>query len=251
MHTKLLTNTGLTNAQAETLACLLEHGEQKASEIAKKIKHHRGVVYNSLDELIEFQLVEKREKDRQIARFRAEHPSKIEKLLNQKEKELDKNKKQFSEELPNLISLYNLSIHKPGVRFFEGDEGIKKVLEDNLKAKTDIYTLANLKAVDENLKEINEDYVVKRRRLNIKKKVIVEDTPYNRKFVENFKNDEFTKFKFINKKLYPFETIMQIYDNKISYQTIEPENKIAILIEDKNIYQMHKSFFEFMWNCIP
>lgn len=44
---------------------------------------------------------------------------------------------------------------------------------------------------------------------------------------------------------------MQIYDNRISYQTIERENKIAILIEDKNIYQMHKSFFEFMWDSLP
>ncbi|MFH1030543.1 MAG: helix-turn-helix domain-containing protein [bacterium] len=250
MYIKLLTNTGLTNAQAEILACVLEFGEQKASEIAKKIKRPRGVVYNGLEELIEMGLAEKKENNRQIARFRAEHPSKLEKLLDLRKKDLEQNKKQFENELPNLISLYNLTVNKPGVRFFEGEEGIKKVLEDNLKSKTEIYTLVNLKAVDENLKKINDEYVERRIRLGIKKKVIAEDTLYNRKFANDFK-DELTKFKFISKKLYPFETIMQIYDNRISYQTIERENKIAILIEDKNIYQMHKSFFEFMWDSLP
>jgi hypothetical protein len=54
--------------------------------------------------------------------------------------------------------------------------------------------------------------------------------------------------KFIDHKLYPFNSVMQIYDGKISYITLSKTSKIGVIIEDKNIYQMHKSLFEYIWS---
>lgn len=249
MYIQLLKNAGLSEIQAETLNFLLKNGESKALDIAKSTTRARGVVYKALDELMELKLVEKIEKSGKVAVFRAEHPTKIEDFFIEKEIQTKKQKSEFLETLPEIISIYNLASNKPGVKFLEGEDGVRIALYDTLKSSTEIYTFADLKAINENLKEINEEYSKKRENLGIKKKIIVSDSEENRKFFENF-NSRTTQVRFIRKEYYPFKTGMQIYSNKVSYQTLGAENKIAVIIEDKNIYEMHKLFFEYMWETL-
>lgn len=245
----LLKNAGFSQLQAEVLQYLIEKGENKANVIAKAIQRPRGVVYRALDDMVALGLAEKLEKVGQVTRFRADHPSKIETIFEQRENEAQKQRQFFQETLPNLISSYNLAANKPGVRFFEGDEGIKTALYDTLTSRTEIYTYADIQAIEENLKEINAEYAKKRERQGVKKKIIVPNTEKNQKFFQGF-NQETTEIKFIKKEYYPFYSGMQIYDNKISYQTLEKANKIAVIIDDRNIYQMHKLFFEYMWETL-
>ncbi len=249
MYTQLLINAGLSEIQAKTLDFLIRSGESKAADIAKNTALARGVAYKALDELILLGLIEKQEKGSKVARFRAEHPSKIEEFFEEKERQSHKQKREFIQSLPDIISSYNLASNKPGVKFLEGEDGIRIALFDTLKSTTEIYTFADIKATNENLKEINDEYARKRERLGIKKKIIVSDSEENRKFFEGFDN-EITQVKFIKKEYYPFKTGMQIYNNKVSYQTLEKENNIAVIIEDRNIYQMHKLFFEYMWETL-
>lgn len=249
MYSQLLLNAGLSQIQAETLEYLIKNGTAKAIDIAKNTSLARGVVYKALEELTKLRLVEKIEKTNQVARFRAEHPSRIEEFFDEKERKVKKEKRDFMESLPNLISSYNLGSNKPGVKFLEGEDGIRIALFDTLRSATEIYTFADIKSTNENLKEINDEYAKKRERLGIKKKIIVSDSEENRQFFAGF-NSEITQVKFIKKDYYPFKTGMQIYSNKISYQTLEKENKIAVIIEDRNIYQMHRLFFEYMWETL-
>lgn len=244
MYKQIFINAGLTQVQAEILDFLIKNGEFKAREIAAKIRRPRGVVYKGLEELVEMGLAERIDKAGQVSRFRPEHPARLEKVFASKEKELERQKRLFAQTLPEMVSAYNLSLNKPGVRFYEGEEGIKKVLFDTLKSKTEVYTFTDSQAVRENLKEINEEYVKKRERAGIKKKIIAPESA--RQYFKDY-NRELTAVRFLPEDYYPFRSGMQIYDNKISYQTLTPENKIAVLIEDKNIYRLHKLFFEYIW----
>jgi len=249
MYTQLLINAGLSQIQAETLNFLIKNGESKAKDITKGTNLARGVVYKALDELISFKLAEKIEKPNQVSIFRAEHPSKIEEFIEEKEKQIEKQKREFLNTLPQIISDYNLASNKPGVKFLEGEDGVRIALFDTLKNTTEIYTFVDLESTNEYLKEINDEYSKKRESLGIKKKIIVSDSEENRNFFKDF-NSEITEVKFIKKEYYPFKTGMQIYSNKVSYQTLEKENKIAVIIEDKNIFQMHKLLFEYMWETL-
>ena len=85
MYNNIFSQAGLTQTQAEILEFLLKNGSNKAISISKELKKPRGVVYKSLDELLKLSLVEKIEKSRKIAVFRAAHPSNIEKLFEEKE----------------------------------------------------------------------------------------------------------------------------------------------------------------------
>lgn len=246
MNEKILLGLGLTKVQSEIFNCLLQNGPKKASDIAKIAKRPRGVAYKGLEELIDLGLVLKKEGKLGVALFSAEHPSNLEKVLERREKELNKIKKEFSASLPDLISAFNLVSNKPGVRFYEGEVGIEKSLNDTLSSKTTIYTFADIEAVEKNIKQINSTYSKKREKTNIKKNIIVADTPFNRNFLKNF-NSEITEFRFLPKDFYSFNSGVQIYDNKVSYQVISEKDKMAIIIEDKNIYQMNKLLFEYIW----
>jgi sugar-specific transcriptional regulator TrmB len=246
MFEKTLYNLGLSKVQAEILDSLLNAGPDKASNIAKKIKRPRGVAYKGLDELIKLNLVSKTEETKGITVFAAEHPSNLEAIAEQKEKEAIKHKEEFINSLPDLVSAYSLISNKPGVRFYEGEEGIEKSLQDTLSSLTTIYTFADVEAVEKNIKTINDAYASAREKAGIKKRIIVADTPFNRELLKNF-NSAITEFKFLPAEFYSFNSGVQIYDNKVSYQVISAENKMAVVIEDKNVYLMNKLLFEYVW----
>jgi sugar-specific transcriptional regulator TrmB len=251
MYLNELIQFGLTKTQAEVLDFLLENGENRVREIAKAIKHPRGVVYKSLEELIRLELAEKTEKDKEIAKFRASHPRNIEKILEEKEKILKQNKKIFSEVLPMLSSSYNLTISKPGVKFYEGEEGLRKILFDTLSSKTEIYSIINDESIqgENKFKEINEEYIRRREKKGIVKKIII----FGEKIASDFdKEEEYQRITQVKYAKSPtsFKSVIQIYDNKISFQIIEGEKLISVLMEDKNIYGMQKTFFETLWNLL-
>ena len=81
-YTKLLKNIGLTPVQSEIMAFLFTTNNEKASTIAKKINRPRGVVYNSLDELLDLELVIKKDSVNRVSTFSAEHPPNLMSFLN-------------------------------------------------------------------------------------------------------------------------------------------------------------------------
>jgi hypothetical protein len=102
--------------------------------------------------------------------------------------------------------------------------------------------------VEKHISNINKEYVKKRQKFGIKKRIIVPDSEFNRKFLKDYAKDV-TDFKMVSHKDLPaFKTVMQIYDNKVSYLTLTEDFMIGIIIEDPNIYKMHKYLFEHLWN---
>jgi len=251
MYKDIFIQLGLSSNEATVYECLLKNGQSTVGEIIKKTPLKRGVAYNILSDLIKKNLVsEKKIKvgkgKEKVAHFIPNHPEKLREYLKNKKDQLDKIENTLNANLPTLVSDFNLISGKPGIRFFEGIEGVKKVLEDSLTAKELVYSYADLEAVVKHIDKINKEYVKKRDELGIKKRVVFIDSPFARSYLKDY-HRKTTFMKFINYKLYPFNSVMQIYDGKISYITLSKKSKIGVIIEDKNIYQMHKSLFEYAW----
>ncbi len=241
---------GLTKTQSAVLDCLFEHGETKASDVAKIANHPRGVAYKALEELLAFNLVEKIEKEKEVAKWRATHPRNLEKILENKEAELSQNKKTFEDTLPSLISSYNITLNKPGVKFYEGADGMEKILDDTLKSQTEILLFINTNSLEaeSSFKEINAEYKRKRKFKGLRKRIIRTGKKPEITFgISDDKYDAVTEIRYLEKNLSAFKSSVQIYDGKISYQIFDQGNVISILIEDKNIYEMNKAWFETLW----
>ncbi|MFA7208813.1 MAG: helix-turn-helix domain-containing protein [Parcubacteria group bacterium] len=249
MENSIFLAAGLTQAQGEVLDFLLENGECRASFITRRINRPRGVVYKVLDDLEKMGLAKRKDLADSVGVYVSEHPAKIEELFERKARELERQRRIFSQVLPDLVSSYNLSSDKPDIRFLEGNEGIRTVIEDTLKSQGEIRTFIDMEALesDPELVEINREYVKKRVKTNTRKKMIVPES--DRKYFKDY-DTSMTEVRFLKGDAYPFKSGMQIYGNKVSFQTIDKGKRIAVIIEDKNICEMHKLLFEYIWKTL-
>jgi len=246
MYEQHLVQAGLSPEQAEIYEILAKNGQLSAGNINQKTPIKRGLVYKILEQLIGLDLIEKEEDPGKVAIFKAKHPLKLKDLAQKREQQAKDAQLALDGVLPSIISDFNLVSDKPGIQFYEGFTGIKTVADDSLTAKSEIYSYIDNEAVNKYTPKINEGYIEKRTKLGLKKKMITFDNDYIRKRADSF-NRELTDIHLIATKIKSFSTVMQIYDNKVSYITLDENKKIGIIIVDEHIAQMHKALFEYMW----
>ena len=253
-YTKEITDTGLSKEQAIVYEVLLKQGESPASSIAKAVPSgttlSRPLVYKVLEELIQLDLATKSDEAGKIAKFTPKHPVAITKVIDKQKERIEQTKKQFLATSGKLSSLFNLSVGKPGVQFYEGKDGVWEVLMDSLAASEEILTYADLEAIAKYIPDLNAEYSAIREDQDVKKRGLVIDSPEARKFLKSY-DGEVTGTKLITStdSVVPFQTIMQIYDNKVSYITLTNEYLVGIIITDQFIANTHKYLFESLWKC--
>lgn len=241
----ILIQAGLSEEQAQTYQALLDKGPQRASDLSKWTGIKRGLIYKVLEQLESMGLVSKKGGPGTVAVFSPSHPSLLLSNIERKEKEIALNKEMLASSIGSLSSKYNLIIGKPNVQFFEGADGVAKVAIDSIYSKSEILSYIDNEAVNKYMGDFNKKYVSERKKLNIKKKMLVVDSAYIRNHVKEMDKDT-TEVRIISKSE-AFGTVMQIYDDKISYTTVSENKKIGVIIEDSDIAKMHRIIFYAAW----
>jgi len=226
---------------------LAENGEMTVPEIQKKTTLSRASIYDALNELVVSEFVLYRKAGR-VAYYSPAHPNKLMSLLEQKKRDTVLLEEEMKETVTNVIGLYSLALHKPGVKFFEGIEGFREALEDSLTAKETIYTYVDINALSGESAKINEEYVKIREKKGVKKFLILPSQPNNLQSVGQ--KNELTETRYLPTGVKPFQTSLQIYDNKVAFYTLRQENIISVIIYDKDIYDTLRGLFEFVWNTL-
>jgi len=244
MYTEILTKLGLSANEAKMYELLLIKGESKASDLVPDSGLGRGNVYNLLTTLVSMGLATVTAGKQQI--YRAAEPTKLAKLLEAKRIETDRLEAEFKAELPKLTSTFNLTTGRPAIQVFEGLSGFEEVLADSLSAKEGIVTFLDPAAVTGPIAEINQRYLKKRVAKKIIKRIIVPDVPASHKFFLE-QNTPFTEVIFLKDFPAGFRTATEVYNNTVTYLTLEPSRTILVLIEDANIAALHRAQFEYLW----
>ncbi len=242
----ILIQAGLSEEQSLAYQALLDKGPQKASDLAKWTGIKRGLIYKVLEQLESIGLTSRSGGPGTVAIFSPAHPSLLLTNLERKEKEITLTKEILSSSLGALSSKFNLIAGKPNVQFFEGEEGAEKVAGDSIYSKTEILSYIDNEAVNKYLTDLNKKYVSERSKLNLKKRMLCVDSSYIRNHVKDMDKD--TTEVGIIPKSESFGTVMQIYDDKISYVTLSESKKIGVIIEDSDLAKMHRVIFQALWD---
>jgi sugar-specific transcriptional regulator TrmB len=246
-----LIQAGLTTEQARVYEALIQNGLSPASIAAKKAGISRTLTYKVLGELAELGLVEKREDSGKVARFIAAHPLKLKELIEKRQQDAKDSLSALEGVLGAMTSEYNIAGGKPGIEFFEGMDGIAAVLNDTLSAKEVIYTYADLKAIDDVYRDLNKEYLEKRKRRGIEKKGILADTPFTRTMLASY-DTSVTDSRLIRYAEEPSKTVIQMYDGKTSYIVMDRAEPVSMIVHDANITAAHRAIFLALWNhAIP
>ncbi len=243
-----LKELGFNETECKVYVALLQMGRTTSSVLAQRTKMNRSTVRYTLEKFHQRGLTLMMRQNN-TTHFWVESPVKLFQLVESEKKLLEKKKRQLEKAMPCFTKL--LTPHKvfPRVSFFEGIEGVKRVLDDSLTSKTDILTYSDLEGYVKYLKRYNEThYSPKRRENGIFVRSFVPRTKVAEKFLKHYKSPELTENIFIDADKFPFQSEINIYDNKVSMVTFSDVRHVGLIIENEEIYETQKSMFEFSWH---
>ncbi len=167
----------------------------------------------------------------------------------EKAKEIEKQKDKVSQLLPQLLSMQNIfGATKPKVEFFEGEKGMREAYEDTLSSKEIILAYANPQTMHEGLPSFFPEYYARRAEKKIFIKAIV---PRNAMSAERVANNqtEMRDTRYLPEDKMTFSPEVNIYNNKILIASWK--EKMAIIIESKELTDLQKMTFDLLWNVLP
>ncbi|MDX9893502.1 MAG: helix-turn-helix domain-containing protein [Patescibacteria group bacterium] len=249
MYEQHLKQAGLSKEQAEIYELLIKKGPQKAGKISQKTTLKRGLVYKILEQLVDFGLVEKIEKEGQIATFIPAHPLKLRELAQKQEQQAKDAQLALAGVLPSIISDFNLVSGKPGVRFFEGASGLKQIYDDILATLKNSETFYLIRAAyepvyKEKMIPIIDDFIKKRVKKNINVVALTPADELAEEKTTNTQADQAILFDrtLVDKKKYSQPVEIDIYGDKIAMLSFGQE-LIGTIIESPQISGALKEIF--------
>lgn len=238
--TETLIQAGLEPAAAALYIALVENGEQGVSQLMATTGLSRAGAYDALNLLVAREYVEYRKEGRN-AWYKAAHPNKLLSLVEEQQRSTALLAKEMESTINQLTGAFNLGNAKPGVRFFEGKEGLKQALWDSLGTKSTIYTMSKANYTTPFAQEVNQAYVAERLRRKVKKKIILFGN------TTGSLPNELTEVKKISQTSLAQDIAVEVYDDTVSYLTVTDETAVAFLIKNPAIAAYHRAVFESMW----
>lgn len=238
-----LQKLGLNEKEAKVYLAALELGYAPAQNIAKKSGINRATTYFIIDGLIKKGFITQIDKDKKTF-FAAEDPKSLGAIIDRKTREIKEAQDVFKSALPQLEAIYNLSIEKPKIRYYEGLEGIQAMRLEFLGVEAkETFGFISL---DRLLKYSTQqdEYTQRRVKKGVKSKVI-----YTRKDgpIENATDPKLLReARFIPQNKFNFTNDISVYGDRVSIAFLE--GKLGgVMIENKGLADMMRAIFELAW----
>lgn len=245
MYEEILFKAGFSIREVNVYSLLCNQGELMAGDISQKTNIIRTNVYDILNTLIKKGIVAYVIKNGKKY-FRATDPHKIIDYVEQQQKDLEDVKSNIRTILPHLKSSENSSI-KPTIEVYEGKEGMKTILamsvRDSLKTKKEILGISVQQQKCRKLGGIyHERWYDDRAKYKIKSRYLMS-------VEEKVIPVKYTQFKILPKEAKNPNEVF-IFGNKVAHFLFIGEVFTAILIENEEITNRWRDYFDFLWKVV-
>jgi sugar-specific transcriptional regulator TrmB len=222
---------GLTEKEAEVYLKLLELGFATASEIAEKTQIHRINIYDILERLqekglVSFALAGKRKQ------YEVINPKKILELEEERKQKIEKI-------IPELIKKRELGKLPQEAVILKDKKGIKNILEEITKSKTEVLLFASGWGFEENFPNYSPIW---HERFKVNK------TKIRCLLSSKFKGSEIPKplnYRFLPSE-FVFPSTTCVYEDKVLI-VMWGASPLAVLVRGKEISDSNREFFEMLW----
>lgn len=229
---KELEGMGLTKNEIKIYLALIDTGSSLAGVISRKTSIHRRTVYDAIERLIEKGLVSYIKKNNRKY-FQAINPNRLKEILEEKQNTLNK-------VIPKLQQRFNLKKQKPETLFFRGRKAVMSAFEDQIKEGKEILIFGASPQANKVLRFYFPYYDKKRIKKKIKAKIIFDSTAKNK-----IKKIPLAQIKYLPRN-YATPAATNIYGNKVII-VLWSENPLAILINQKEIAESYRIYFNILW----
>ncbi len=233
---KILQSYGLSEKQAKVYLACLELGSASVVKISAKAGLPRSTVYEILEHLSHEGFVSTFNK-KKIKYFSAEDPAQIVRLAESKVNIL-------RDVLPQLNAIAGQFRKRPTVRFYQGKDEMKLILEEILD-EADI--LLAFGSADDLFRELESfhKFVEKRIKNKIPLRVILEESELAKKR-QALGQKHLRQVKIVP-SVYSFHGVKYIWKNKVAMFSFTGD-LVCVVIESKELIDMEKAMFNHLWD---
>jgi sugar-specific transcriptional regulator TrmB len=237
-----LQGIGLPEKASSIYLALLKERKMTIAEISKETGIKRATCYEHIDLLLERDFIVRVPIGKRMF-YSAVNPQRI---LN----DLKKREGVFADKVKDMLVIYEKSVHKPKVVFYEGKREIRHIYDDLFKTVGDVHSIFpperffesfTEKDYDDFDKAISEHAIVSR-------DLFVSDKFYKK--IKEFRAKNPGAHK-MDKKLpldFKSNVDMLIYNDKVAL--ISLRDLSAIVIENKDIADLFKNMHSFIWKAL-
>ena len=247
MDLKDLRKIGLTEGEIKVYEALLSLGECTKTALAKKSGISPSNIYDVTNRLIEKGIVSKVEKNG-VSHFSSANPKHILDFLEQKQKDIEKEKEFVNQILPSLLLRFKETEEKINVEVFQGWNGMKTIFEDMINECSrgdECSVFGASKGEGEKQADI---FFLKYSKLRAEKGIITkiifnEELKQRKDRIDFFLQSKQYQIRFLEQTT-PAE--IMVYRNK-SCVIILTKDPLVIRISSKEVTNSFRQYFDIMW----
>jgi sugar-specific transcriptional regulator TrmB len=242
---------GFPENDARVYLALLELGRATVTEIGKATGMNRTTGYDILERLC-LNGVANRTTVGKKHMYLAEPPIRLKQYLLNKKNTIENNLEKLENFLPDLRSLYKTDL-KPGIKFFEGREGIKNIYADALTAKGTIYSILDAEQYLPEFDQFGKDHAKQRTTLKVKGEYLVRRSKKAQEFWETTYKNKPAKQKITEYRWLDYDFVfspaaeVMIFDDKVIGVLFKPGENFAFEIQSESFANSLKILFEIVW----
>lgn len=243
MLEKNLQDLGLNEKEAKVYLASLELGQSTVQQISQKAGINRATAYFIIESLMASGLMSSFHQGKKQF-FIASDPDLLGDVLNRQKLDIDKRIKGLEKILPELRSFNNKDASRPVVRYYEGREGIRTMVDEIFKNAKDLVRMAySVDAVDG---LFSEEERAKWRKDRINKNIYTKAIyTYKGGVLNNVPNGEARKVP-VDK--FPITCDIAVFENIVRIASLT-NRLVGVVIEDKEIAQSMKAVFDLAWEA--
>lgn len=246
MYEQTLIQAGLSKEQAAVYEALLKQGPQKAAKISQKTPYKRALVYKILGELQKIGLVERKDEPKQVSIFVPKHPINLREMVEKQEKQVKDAHLSLDSALPDIIADFNLISDRPGIKVFEGKEGIIEAYKIILAENKPINSIED----DGSMEKFIPDYIPKYVEERIQRKLFNRSISPESNKINDSDPSKLIKGRRIPNKLFPFSMDIKIAGEKVLLTTLKKDTAVAVLMQHPEISRNFQILFEYLWSVV-
>ena len=250
---KLLASLGLKYTEIQVFLAVIQVGPAVISKIARKAGINRASAYDIVRRLLLKGLV-RGVSTRGVKKYEAVDPINILEKLEENKNLIEKEVKIFEKLKPELNALYGQKYDKPSVKFYDGIQGVKSILMDTLddSRTREILSYASADYLEMGFgKDFLDNYWRRRTDMKIPTRGIIPETPEAKKIFTPEKNlKELRQLKFISPEKYTFTNEIDIYADKVSIISLDPDNIYGVIIQSTSMADTQRNIYELLWNSL-
>ena len=227
MKEEILKSLGLSDKEIKIYLASLQLGSSLVQSISNFAGLNRTSTYDLLKSLEQKGFVSYTIQSGKRL-YQATRPNKIIDMLKEREELVKKI-------LPELNSLSESVGKRPNVEVYTGKDGLKTIFENILSESKSFSCIASKKQLFKLFQFYFPNFVKRRKKKGIKVRILSEIQPF----------DKSANYKIIKKKI---KTATWLYNGKIAMISLEENEPIGILINEKNFYETHQMMFDLLWD---